>query len=83
MKERVEMASQGRRISRALRELLDEARRLGCKNPKLFFEAESAAVFVLDGDHEHYANDRANASERQQAIVVEAPISTLFDTGAW
>lgn len=56
----------------------------GCGNPKLFFESESAAVFVLDGDHEHYVNARhANNSERQQAIVVEAPISTPFDTGAW
>jgi hypothetical protein len=79
----IERDDMGRSIGRALKALLDEARRAGCKNPKLFFEAESSAVFVLDGDHPGYVDSRARADRRQEAIVVRAEIPTPFDTGAW
>jgi hypothetical protein len=82
----VERNDLGRSVARALRALLDEARRNGCANPKLFFESESAAVFVLDGDHPGYVNaDKrgVGAGGRQEAIVVRAAISTPFDVGAW
>lgn len=80
----IEATRQGKAITKALRELLDVARENGCANPKLFFEAESGAVFVMDGDHPH-ERDAAAAGvlERQQAIVVEARIRVPFDTGAW
>lgn len=78
-------ANAGKRIARALQDLLDEARAAGCENPSLFFEAESAAVFVFDRNHPEYeARDRKqSAMERQSAVVLEAPIRTPFDTGAW
>ncbi len=73
----------GKAISKALADLLAEARAAGCKNPNLFFEPESGAVFVMDGDHRFDHDDRANAEERQQAIVLCARIATPFDAGAW
>ena len=75
----------GKRISRALQDLLDEARAAGCEEPSLFFESESGAVFVFDRKHPEYeARDRKqSAMARQSAVVLEAPIRTPFDTGAW
>jgi hypothetical protein len=77
----INAAAEGRAISKALASLLRKAQAAGCVNPALFFEAESAAVFVLDRDHPGYKAERAH--DRQQAIVVRACIRTPFDTGAW
>lgn len=83
MSDYVERNDVGHRIGKALQALLDQAHALGCKNPKLFFEAESEAVFVLDGDHPNYRDSNAGAQARQEAIVVRAAIPTPFDVGAW
>jgi hypothetical protein len=74
--------NEGATISRALASLLTKAKAKGCKNPKVFFEAESGSVSVLDGDHPDYLRD-GSAPERQRAIILEARITTPFDTGAW
>lgn len=73
----------GADITKALRALCVEARRRGCKNPKLFFESESAAVFVMDGDDPREHGEFKNTGTAQEAIVLRAPIGEPFDTGAW
>lgn len=76
----------GRRISRLLAEVVAACRAQGLSNPRLFFEPESAAIFVLDGDHPHYVNSSAMLGERQEAIVARIPVKDMgasFDAGAW
>ena len=67
----------GAELTVVLRRAVGRARALGCRNPKLFFESESAALFVMDGD-----DPRSNAS-RQEAVVLRVPVSEPFDVGAW
>ena len=80
-----EAKAEGRAISKALASLVTKAKAMGCKNPSLFFEAESRAVFVFDDDHPAMTDKSIDAcsAERQEAIVLRCSISTTFDTGAW
>lgn len=82
MKQTRKSRGAGQRIARALRDLLDEARASGCKDPALFFEAESSAVFVLDRNHPAY-NATKGAMPMQQSAILRAEIQCPFDTGAW
>lgn len=77
----------GKKIAALLHEVVDACRAEGLREPRLFFEPESAAVFVMDGDHEHEVNcEKATAGQRQQAIVARIPVGSSgcpFDAGAW
>ena len=75
----------GKKIEALLREVVDACRAEGIGNPKLFFEPESAAIFVMDGDHPEYIRD-GGMGARQTAIVARIPIlraGCSFDAGAW
>ena len=75
----------GKKIEALLREVVDACRAEGIKNPKLFFEPESQAIFVLDGDHPEYIRD-GGPGARQKAIVARIPTGRPgcpFDAGAW
>lgn len=74
---------EGKKIGKALKALLDEARAAGCVNPSLWFESESGAVFVLDRDHQAYDGKQRHFESLAPACVLRAPITTTFDTGAW
>jgi hypothetical protein len=72
----------GRRLRRAMEEILAEARAHGIKTPVLFIEGESG-VFVMDRDAEP-ADWRAGAGERQKAIVWHVcRLPDGSDVGAW
>lgn len=77
----------GKKIAALLREVVKVCRDEGLKNPKLFFEPESATIFVMDGDHSHWIDeDRAGMGARQEAIVARIPMTSpgcAFDAGAW
>lgn len=58
----------------------------GLRNPNLYFEPESAAIFVMDGDHPHDIDANASMGERQEAIVARMPVADIgcpFGAGAW
>lgn len=76
----------GKKIANLLREVVEACRTDGLKNPNLFFEPESAAIFVMDGDHTHDSDDRACARDRQEAIVARVSVLGVgcpFSAGAW
>lgn len=76
----------GKKIARLLREVVEACRADGLRNPNLFFEPESAAIFVMDGDHPSEDNGSAGMGERQEAIVARIPVLRVgcpFSAGAW
>ena len=72
---------------RLLKEVVDACREEGVNNPNLFFEPESAAIFVMNGNHEHDRHsDKATMADRQKAIVARIPVIGIecpFGAGAW
>ena len=76
----------GRKIAKLLREVVEACRAEGLRNPNLYFEPESAAIFVMDGDHPHDIDANASMGERQEAIVARMPVADIgcpFGAGAW
>jgi hypothetical protein len=80
-------ARNGKKICKLLAEVVAACRADGLGNPKLFFEPESAAIFVMNGDHPGYVDsDKCGMAGRQEAIVERIPIyapGCPFDAGAW
>lgn len=77
----------GARIAALLREVVKACREEGLRSPKLFFEPESAAIFVMDGDHPgEVHSDTASLGGRQEAVVARIPVGALgcpFSAGGW
>lgn len=76
----IDIDVEGKRITSALRAILEKAKRAGIKNPALYFESEGS-VYVLDRDHPKYNNHAA--SDRQEAVVARAFLHVVYDVGGW
>ncbi len=74
----------GRRLRKAMDDILAEARAEGIRNPALFFESEGY-VYVMDADSEdHTGSHNKTCEERQRAIRIHVCTSPPgSDVGAW
>lgn len=76
----------GRRISKLIAEVVEACRAEGTDRMNLFFEPESAAIFVMDSDHPRDGDAGATPATRQEAIVGRIPVVVSgipFSAGAW